>query len=70
MCIRKSIIGSLFFSVAHSLLTMATSRRSESMNAYFDVYVNSHTLISAFVEQFDKALADHRTAELEKILEQ
>ncbi|XVF30517.1 hypothetical protein REPUB_Repub16aG0064600 [Reevesia pubescens] len=35
---------------------MSTTQRSESMNAYFDDYVNSKTTLKNFVEQYEKAL--------------
>ncbi|KAL6502585.1 hypothetical protein OROHE_024238 [Orobanche hederae] len=35
---------------------MSTTQRSESMNAFFDEYVNSKTSLSQFVEQYDSAL--------------
>ncbi|GJX29873.1 FAR-RED impaired response 1-like protein isoform X1 [Tanacetum coccineum] len=35
---------------------MSTTQRSESMNAFFDVYVNSKTSLRQFVEQYDNAL--------------
>ena len=35
---------------------MSTTQRSESMNAFFDDYVNSKTSLAQFVEQYDSAL--------------
>nr|KYP41146.1 Protein FAR1-RELATED SEQUENCE 6 [Cajanus cajan] len=35
---------------------MSTTQRSESMNAFFDGYVNSKTSLAQFVEQYDSAL--------------
>ncbi|PWA80627.1 hypothetical protein CTI12_AA195090 [Artemisia annua] len=35
---------------------MSTTQRSESMNAFFDGYVNSKTSLRQFVEQYDNAL--------------
>nr|GME14048.1 protein FAR-RED IMPAIRED RESPONSE 1-like [Ipomoea batatas] len=35
---------------------MSTTQRSESMNAFFDGYVNSKTTLKVFVEQYEKAL--------------
>ncbi|CAL5338151.1 unnamed protein product [Camellia sinensis] len=35
---------------------MLTTQRSESMNAFFDGYVNSKTILKQFVEQYDNAL--------------
>jgi hypothetical protein len=37
---------------------MSTTQRSESMNSFFDGYVNSKTALKQFVEQYDKALRD------------
>ncbi|XP_028078415.1 protein FAR1-RELATED SEQUENCE 5-like [Camellia sinensis] len=36
--------------------SMSTTQRSESMNAFFDGYVNSKTTLKQFVEQYDNAL--------------
>ena len=38
------------------LAGMSTSQRSESMNAFFDDYINSKTTLQQFVLQYDKAL--------------
>ncbi|CAA2970435.1 FAR-RED IMPAIRED RESPONSE 1-like [Olea europaea subsp. europaea] len=35
---------------------MSTTQRSESMNAFFDGYVHSKTLLKQFVEQYERAL--------------
>ncbi|KAF5465464.1 hypothetical protein F2P56_015474 [Juglans regia] len=35
---------------------MSTTQRSESMNAFFDDYVNSKTTLKQFVDQYDSAL--------------
>ncbi|XP_052197190.1 protein FAR1-RELATED SEQUENCE 5-like [Diospyros lotus] len=35
---------------------MSTTQRSESMNAFFDGYVNSRTSLKQFVEQYERAL--------------
>jgi SWIM zinc finger len=43
---------------------MSTTQRSESMNAFFDGYVNSRTSLKAFVEKYDSAL--HSKWEKEK----
>ncbi|PNX99877.1 protein FAR1-related sequence 6-like, partial [Trifolium pratense] len=37
---------------------MSTTQRSESMNSFFDGYVNSKTSLKQFVEQYDNALKD------------
>ena len=37
---------------------MSTTQRSESMNAFFDGYVNSKTTLKQFVEQYENALRD------------
>ncbi|KAL6558720.1 hypothetical protein OROMI_019070 [Orobanche minor] len=42
---------------------MKASSRSESMNAYFDGYVNSMTPLSEFIKQYDKAVLDRREKE-------
>ncbi|XP_074374842.1 protein FAR-RED IMPAIRED RESPONSE 1-like [Apium graveolens] len=36
---------------------MSTTQRSESMNSFFDGYVNSKTTLKQFVEQYENALA-------------
>ncbi|XP_058219580.1 protein FAR1-RELATED SEQUENCE 5-like [Rhododendron vialii] len=36
---------------------MASTQRSESMNTYFDGYINSKTTLKQFVEQYENALA-------------
>ncbi|XP_061373973.1 protein FAR1-RELATED SEQUENCE 5-like [Gastrolobium bilobum] len=42
---------------------MTTSGRSESINAFFDGYVNSNTMLNDFVIQYDKAIKSRRDAE-------
>ncbi|XP_020250195.1 protein FAR1-RELATED SEQUENCE 5-like [Asparagus officinalis] len=42
---------------------MTTSQRSESINAFFDGYVNTKTRLVDFVCQYDKALANRRASE-------
>ncbi|XP_061356572.1 uncharacterized protein LOC133300996 [Gastrolobium bilobum] len=42
---------------------MPTSGRSESINAFFDGYVNSNTMLNDFVTQYDKAIKSRRDAE-------
>ncbi|XP_061370187.1 protein FAR1-RELATED SEQUENCE 5-like [Gastrolobium bilobum] len=42
---------------------MTTSGRSESINAFFDGYVNSNTMLNDFVTQYDKAIKSRRDAE-------
>src|ERR1044072_1574433 len=37
---------------------MSTTQRSESMNSFFDGYVNSKTTLKQFVEKYDNALKD------------
>ncbi|BAF28820.2 Os11g0681400 [Oryza sativa Japonica Group] len=37
---------------------MSSSQRSESVNAFFDGYVNARTTLKQFVEQYDNALRD------------
>ena len=37
---------------------MSTTQHSESMNAFFDKYVNSKTTLKQFIDQYDNALAD------------
>ncbi|GJN10350.1 hypothetical protein PR202_ga28437 [Eleusine coracana subsp. coracana] len=37
---------------------MSTTQRSESMNSFFDGYVNSKTTLRLFVEQYENALRD------------
>src|SRR5436190_18737432 len=43
---------------------MTTTQRSESINAFFDGYVNSKTNLIDFVNQYDKAVSSRRAAEL------
>lgn len=42
---------------------MSTTQRSESMNSFFDGYVNSKTTLKQFVEQYDNALASKMAKE-------
>lgn len=42
---------------------MKSSQKSESMNSFFDGYVNSNTPLSEFIEQYEKAIASRRDAE-------
>ena len=42
---------------------MTTSGRSESINSFFDGFVNSKTMLNDFVVQYDKAVNLHRSAE-------
>ncbi|XP_077242695.1 protein FAR1-RELATED SEQUENCE 5-like [Tasmannia lanceolata] len=42
---------------------MTSSSRSESMNAFFDGFVNQGTTLQEFVEQYDNALHDRRDKE-------
>lgn len=46
---------------------MITSERSESINSFFDGYVNSNTLLNEFVSQYDKAILSRRKKKLMKI---
>ena len=43
---------------------MSSTQRSESMNSYFDGYINSKTTLKQFVEQYENALA--KKVEIEK----
>ena len=36
---------------------MSTMQQSESMNAFFDKYINKKTTLKQFVEQYENALA-------------
>uniref|UniRef100_A0A7N0T3E6 SWIM-type domain-containing protein n=1 Tax=Kalanchoe fedtschenkoi TaxID=63787 RepID=A0A7N0T3E6_KALFE len=45
---------------------VTTSGRSESMNSYFDGYVNSNTMLNDFVKQYDKAVEARRIKEEEE----
>ncbi|XP_023763920.2 protein FAR1-RELATED SEQUENCE 5-like [Lactuca sativa] len=42
---------------------MTTTGRSESINSFFDGYVNSRTMLNEFVVQYDKAVESRRAAE-------
>ncbi|XP_020259144.1 protein FAR-RED IMPAIRED RESPONSE 1-like [Asparagus officinalis] len=43
---------------------MSTTQRSESMNAFFDGYVNSKTSLKQFVEQYENALRNKTEKEM------
>ncbi|CAI9294313.1 unnamed protein product [Lactuca saligna] len=45
------------------LAGMTTTGRSESINSFFDGFVNSSTMLNEFVVQYDKAVASRRAAE-------
>ncbi|CAI9296203.1 unnamed protein product [Lactuca saligna] len=45
------------------LAGMSTSGRSESINSFFDDFVNSSTMLNDFLVQYDKAVASRRAAE-------
>lgn len=45
---------------------MSTTQRSESMNAFFDGYVNSKTTLKQFVEQYSNALKNKAQKEVEE----
>ncbi|XP_077225015.1 protein FAR1-RELATED SEQUENCE 5-like [Tasmannia lanceolata] len=45
---------------------MTSSQRSESINAYFDGFVNQKTSLHDFLEQYEKALVDHHRKETEE----
>ncbi|XP_077247368.1 protein FAR1-RELATED SEQUENCE 5-like [Tasmannia lanceolata] len=45
---------------------MTSSSRSESINSFFDGYVNQSTTLPEFVKQYAKALADRRKKESEE----
>ncbi|KAI3520364.1 hypothetical protein L1887_09749 [Cichorium endivia] len=45
------------------LAGMTTTGRSESINSFFDGYVNSRTMLNEFVLQYDKAVESRRAAE-------
>ncbi|XP_052624745.1 protein FAR1-RELATED SEQUENCE 5-like [Lactuca sativa] len=45
------------------LAGMTTSGRSESINSFFDGFVNSSTMLNEFVIQYDKAVKSRRAAE-------
>ncbi|XP_061340011.1 protein FAR1-RELATED SEQUENCE 5-like [Gastrolobium bilobum] len=52
----KAYLKDIFFA------GMTTSGRSESINAFFDGYVNSNTMLNDFVIQYDKAIKSRRDA--------
>lgn len=37
---------------------MTSSQKSESVNAYFDTYVNAKTQLMDFIRQYDKTIGD------------
>ncbi|XP_077230107.1 protein FAR1-RELATED SEQUENCE 5-like [Tasmannia lanceolata] len=45
---------------------MTSSARSESINAFFDGFVNQSTTLQEFVVQYEKALVDRRRKEAEE----
>ncbi|XP_052627548.1 protein FAR1-RELATED SEQUENCE 5-like [Lactuca sativa] len=45
------------------LAGMTTSGRSESINSFFDDFVNSSTMLNDFLVQYDKAVVSRRAAE-------
>ncbi|XP_077252987.1 protein FAR1-RELATED SEQUENCE 5-like [Tasmannia lanceolata] len=45
---------------------MTSSQRSESINSFFDGYVNQNTSLVEFLSQYDKALVERRKAESEE----
>ncbi|XP_052624883.1 protein FAR1-RELATED SEQUENCE 5-like [Lactuca sativa] len=45
------------------LAGMTTSGRSESINSFFDGFVNSNTMLNEFVVQYEKAVESRRAAE-------
>ncbi|XP_062088698.1 protein FAR1-RELATED SEQUENCE 5-like [Humulus lupulus] len=55
---KKDVVGFPHLSKIHFWAGMSTTQRSESMNAFFDGYVNSKTKLKQFVEQYDSALRD------------
>ena len=42
---------------------MTTSQRSESINSFFDGFVNVNTKLVEFVHQYDKVVTAHRSFE-------
>ncbi|XP_028126919.1 protein FAR-RED IMPAIRED RESPONSE 1-like [Camellia sinensis] len=46
---------------------MSTTQRSESMNAFFDGYVNSKTTLKQFVEQYDNALRTYTNVKFKEV---
>lgn len=48
---------------------MSTTQRSESINAFFDGYINSTTSLQQFVKQFDNALHDKAEKNLKQIFD-
>lgn len=53
----KSYLNDIFWA------DMTTTRRSESMNAYFYGYIHSNTILIEFVVQYDKAVATRSVTE-------
>ena len=49
----------------HFWAGMSTTQRSESMNAFFDGYINSMTTLQQFVHQYDNALQHKAEKEYE-----
>lgn len=45
---------------------MTTTKNSESMNVYFDRYMQSNTMLNDFVVQYDKAVHTRRAVEEKK----
>ncbi|XP_023763062.1 protein FAR1-RELATED SEQUENCE 5-like [Lactuca sativa] len=53
----KPFLKDIFFA------SMTTTGRSESINSFFDGFVNSRTMLNEFVVQYDKAVESRRAAE-------
>ncbi|XP_028057631.1 protein FAR1-RELATED SEQUENCE 5-like [Camellia sinensis] len=47
--------------------SMSTTQRSESMNAFFNGYVNSKTTLKQFVDQYDNALRTYTNAKFKEV---
>lgn len=45
---------------------MTTSQRSESLNLFFDAFVNQKTLLIQFIKQYEQATSKHHLAEVKK----
>ena len=45
---------------------MTTSQTSESINSFFDGFVNANTKLVEFVHQYDKAVAARRSSETQQ----
>jgi uncharacterized protein YecA (UPF0149 family) len=54
----KGLFDEQYDKALRDKMGMSTTQRSESMNSFFDEYVNSKTALKQFVEQYDKALRD------------